>query len=145
METAKILIVEDHQYWRDMLTEILEHEGYTVESAANYEEASHALKTLGLQLVLMDLQLVEWDESNLSGLGLLAHIGMFNPCARAIVLTAHPKHEREAYQKYSGVFDYINKQKFDQADFMRVVRDAIHEASECEKGRKERPAYPDFV
>lgn len=153
MKTAKILVVEDDEGWRNTLKDLLESEGYIVQSVANSQEASNALKLPGIQLVIMDLRLDDVDESNIEmdkskpeGLELLAYIGMYNPCARAIVVTALSAHkyEREAYQKL-GVFDYFYKTKFEPNQFIQSSRDAIDAAFECEVGRKERPIYPDLI
>ncbi len=145
MKTARILVIEDDAGWRELLKDTLEHEGYKVDTAGNADEGMKALATSGLQLVLMDLNLEDKDEVNREGLKLLSLIGLFNPCARAIVFTAHPRHLREAFRASYGVFDYLLKQEFQRATFLGVVRDAIQEAFGSERGQKERPAYPDFV
>ena len=144
MEKVKILIIEDDPGWRGILVEALEEE-YNVQTAANAEEGMTALKSSGLQLVLMDLNLVDEEGTNREGLRLLSFIGLTNPCARAIVLTAHSGHQREAFRASYGVFDYLLKQEFDQSTFLRVVRGAIQEALDCEKGKEERPAYPEYL
>ncbi len=143
MQKTKILIVEDNPGWRDILSESLESKEYIVESVASAEEGMEAIKKPNIKLVVMDLNLIDADEMNREGLKLLSFIGMYNPCARAIVLTAYPRHLREAFRASYGVFDYLLKQEFEKETFLRIVNDAIQEASLCESGKRERPAYPD--
>ena len=143
MEKVKILIIEDDPDWRGMLVDALGDE-YKVQTAGSAEEGMIALKSSGLQLVLMDLNLVDEEGTNREGLRLLSFIGLTNPCARAIVLTAHSGHQREVFRASYGVFDYLLKQEFDEATFLQVVRGAIQEALDCEKGKEKRPAYPEY-
>jgi len=144
MEKAKILIIEDDPGWRELIETTLK-EKYEVSTAKNADEGIVALKKTGIKLVIMDLNLVDEDDANREGLRLLSSIGLTNPCARAIVLTAHSGHIRDAFRASYGVYDYLLKQEFDQSSFVRIVREAIHEAIECEKGRKEKPAYPEYL
>jgi DNA-binding response OmpR family regulator len=145
MTTARILIVEDDPEWQRMLKDTLEHEGYEVTVASDPDQGISALRTFGLQLVLMDLNLSDEDEMNREGLKLLSSIGMFNPCARAIVITAFSQHQREAFRASFGVYDYLLKSEFETATFLATVQEAIQEAHGCEQGENERPVYPDYV
>ena len=145
MNKPNILIVEDDPMWRDVVKEMLETEDYEVTEAENYETALTAIKKPDLQLVLMDLRLTEADEKDRKGLTLLSYIGMFNPCARAIVITAYADFQSEAKRASYGVFDYLLKQELEQASFLRIVQDAIQEAFDCQAGVKERPAYPEYL
>lgn len=53
-----ILIIEDDEYIRDSLAELLETEGYTVNVAFNGEEGMNALRTQGKpSLILLDLMM----------------------------------------------------------------------------------------
>ena len=143
MQETKILIIEDNPGWRDILFEALESDQYAVESAASTEAGMEALKKPNIKLVIMDLNLIDAEEMNRDGLKLLSFIGIYNPCARAIVLTAHSRHLREAFRASYGVFDYLLKQEFDRETFLRIVKSAIEEAYLCESGKTERPVYPE--
>jgi DNA-binding NtrC family response regulator len=144
MEKARILIIEDDPDWRGILVDTLEKE-YDVQTATTAKEGMAALKLFGLQLILMDLNLVDEEGANREGLRLLSFIGMTNPCARAIVLTAHSGHQRESFRASYGVFDYLLKQEFEEATFLQAVSAAVQEALECEKGKEKRPAYPEYL
>ena len=56
-ERSTILVVEDEKESRDTLRELLELEGYTVETAVNGREALATLKTAGDKICIMLLDL----------------------------------------------------------------------------------------
>ena len=60
--TAKcILIVEDDKDYRDVLTELLEQEGFKVLNAENGEVGMDLLKNTNVDLVLLDLLMPQMD------------------------------------------------------------------------------------
>jgi DNA-binding response OmpR family regulator len=63
---AKILVVEDDQFLRDLYNELLTEAGYTVETAADGEEGLIKARGGGFDLVLLDIMLPKLD-----GLGVL--------------------------------------------------------------------------
>ena len=58
---AKILLVEDNEMNRDMLSRRLERKGYEVEMAVDGRQGVDKAKTLAYDLVLMDTSLPEID------------------------------------------------------------------------------------
>ena len=58
---AKILLVEDNEMNRDMLSRRLERKGYEVELAVDGRQGVDKAKTLAFDLVLMDMSLPEID------------------------------------------------------------------------------------
>ena len=58
---AKILLVEDNEMNRDMLSRRLERKGYQVEMAVDGRQGVDKAKTLAYDLVLMDMSLPEID------------------------------------------------------------------------------------
>ena len=61
MREAKILVVEDDDDIRDSLKELLEEEGYQVDTAANGEQALNRLRGEAPQLILLDLMMPVMD------------------------------------------------------------------------------------
>jgi two-component system cell cycle response regulator DivK len=57
----KLLLVEDNEMNRDMLSRRLQRKGYEVVIAVNGIEALEAVKTENPELILMDLSLPEMD------------------------------------------------------------------------------------
>ena len=61
MNPAKILVVEDDQFLRELYTDILTAEGYTVESAVDGEDGFQKIKLGGYDLVLLDIIMPKLD------------------------------------------------------------------------------------
>src|SRR5213594_2617141 len=76
-----VLVVDDEKAQRDILTVILEGEGYTVETASNVSQALTAYRNHRADVVLTDLSMPERD-----GLALLEELIKLDPGAR------HPGH-----------------------------------------------------
>lgn len=68
-ETDTILVVDDEEYIREILTESLEAKGYSVETAANGQEGLECIKAKRYRLLLLDLRMPSRD-----GLSLLTQI-----------------------------------------------------------------------
>ncbi|HQP54803.1 MAG TPA: response regulator, partial [Syntrophorhabdus sp.] len=61
MERATILIVEDEETQRSLLSGLLQKEGYTVEEAGNGANAIDLFRTKTIDLVLLDFKLPDMD------------------------------------------------------------------------------------
>jgi CheY-like chemotaxis protein len=64
--THRILVVEDNQPSRELLSDWLEVEGFGVVAAANLEQAMNAFKDQPLHAVLLDVQLGPEDGLSLA-------------------------------------------------------------------------------
>lgn len=60
-QDKKILIIEDDQFLREFYEELLQSEGYVVDSAADGELAFQKLQNGGYDLVLLDIMLPKKD------------------------------------------------------------------------------------
>lgn len=61
MEAARILVVEDDLFLRELYTDVLSAEGYSVESAADGEDALQKIKVGGYNLILLDIIMPKMD------------------------------------------------------------------------------------
>lgn len=61
MDNQKILIVEDDQFLREFYQELLQAEGYFVDTASDGEVALHKLQNNEYSLVLLDIMLPKKD------------------------------------------------------------------------------------
>ena len=61
MDTSKILVVEDDLFLRELYTDIVSGEGYSVESAIDGEDALGKMKIGGYDLVLLDIIMPKMD------------------------------------------------------------------------------------
>ncbi|HNR14381.1 MAG TPA: response regulator, partial [Thermodesulfobacteriota bacterium] len=61
MDTTRILIVDDEENMRHMLSELLKQDGYGVDTAGNGQEALDKLEVRDFDLILCDLRMPEMD------------------------------------------------------------------------------------
>jgi len=128
---GKVLIVEDYTDWRDLLSGILRREGLDVETAGSLQEARDVLqKSKDLDLAILDIRLVETDETNEDGMRLLSEIRRKQEFTRVIMITGHGTMEmqRKAFREYKA-FDFFRKEQFDSGDFRQGVQEAVQEAA----------------
>ena len=103
---ASILAIEDNPDNRQLVTWILEDEGYRVTCAASAEEGIQRLLETPFDMILMDISLPGMDGKQATGR--IREMGRFRHLP-IIALTAHAiKGEHEAIMA-SGVTDLITK------------------------------------
>lgn len=128
---GKILIVEDYADWRELLKGLLRREGYQVEAAGTFEEAQTYIDgSKDLDLAVLDIRLVETDETNADGMRLLAYICKRQPFTRVIMITGHGTMEmqRRAFREYKA-FDFFRKEQFETEEFRQGCREAVEQAA----------------
>ena len=84
-ETARILIVDDDENIRKVLTAILEDEGYTVESVDIAKKAIERTRRKFYNLALIDIRLQDME-----GIELLTKMRDTKPKMRKIIITGYP-------------------------------------------------------
>src|SRR6266571_3361999 len=105
MTTAgHVLVVDDEKAQRDILTVILEGEGYTVETASNVSQALSAYRNHRADVVLTDLSMPERD-----GLALLEELIKLDSEALVILVTAYGTIGSAVQAMKKGAFDYLAK------------------------------------
>ena len=104
MTAGHILVVDDEKSQRDILTVILEGEGYEVTTAASVHQAIGLFKSQPVDLVLTDLSMPEGD-----GLVLLAELMRLNREVLVIVITAFGTVGSAVEAMKKGAFDYLTK------------------------------------
>jgi DNA-binding NtrC family response regulator len=139
---GKILIVEDFADWRELLKGLLQREGHHVEAVATLQEARDYLdETKSLDLAIVDIRLVETDETNQDGLKLLAEIrdAKRQAWTRVIMITGHGTMEtqRRAFREFHA-FDFFRKEQFDSEEFRQSVHDAVEQATHERKASKDK-------
>lgn len=137
---GKVLIVEDYADWRDLLSGMLQREGLDVETAGSLDEAQDALqKSRDLDLAILDIRLVETDETNEDGMRLLSDIRKKQAFTRVIMITGHGTMEmqRKAFREYKA-FDFFRKEQFDSDDFRKGVQEAVEEAARDRQRSKDK-------
>lgn len=114
-----VLLVEDEQGIRDVLAELFEVSGTTVEAAATLAEAKSALTRREYDLIVTDLRLGGRRDG---GLQVTAACGMLSPDATVIVLTAYPDEDNRCACARLGATHFLEK----PVDLAVIARLAAH-------------------
>ena len=101
---ARVLVVDDEERVRKLLTRLLQEEGHRVRAASSGREALEALEGEAYDLVLTDLTM-----PGMSGMDLLSEIREKWPEMSVILITAFGTVESAVEAMHKGAFHYITK------------------------------------
>ncbi len=101
---AKILIVDDEEVIRYSMKTFLQHEGYEVSTAFDYNNTLDMLSASGFDLVFTDIRLGEK-----TGIDVLREIKTRFPICPVIMITGDPNVESATDAIRLGAYDYIIK------------------------------------
>jgi len=132
-EAYGILVVDDDDVAREMLTEALKREGYRVQSAQSGEEALEILEDEPLELVITDVRM-----GGMSGIELLKSIKKQRPETMVIVVTAFGNSTVTIDAISAGAFDFISK-PFKIEKIRRVVDNALEKRTLIQESIKIEP------
>jgi len=117
MSKHKILIVDDQNGIRVLLTEVFGSEGYQTFQAANGKLALEIVRKESPDLVLLDMKIPGMD-----GLEILKHIKKIDPSVKVIMMTAYGELDMIKEAMDSGALMHFTK-PFD-IDELRSAVDA---------------------
>lgn len=115
----KILIIDDDEQLTDILSVLLESEGYATQVCATGIAASRAFAEETLSLALLDIRLGEED-----GLALLPRLREIDPNVPILMITAHGDVESAVESFKSGASGYIRK-PFEEGHLKAQISQAI--------------------
>lgn len=124
-----VLIVDDEQDIRDLVSGVLEDEGYSARSAADSDAALDAIRDRRPSLVLLDVWL---QGSKLDGLELLDEIKRRDPSLPVLVISGHGNLDTAVAAVRKGAADFIEK-PFEAERLLLLVS----RATETERLRRE--------
>jgi len=104
MREASVLLVEDEEYIRENLSEILEMNGYRVTTAPNGEAGLDAMKASPADIVLTDLKL-----PGISGIDVVSSVKGISPNTPCIIITGYASVETAVEAMRVGAFTYLKK------------------------------------
>jgi two-component system NtrC family response regulator len=133
-EKARILIVDDDENIRKVLTTILEDEGYIVEAVENGKRAIEKTKRNFYNLVLIDIRLPDME-----GIELLTKMKDTVPKTRKIIITGYPTLQNAIEAVNKGADAYILK-PFDMESVLQTIRDQRKKQEEERKYSEEKVA-----
>jgi signal transduction histidine kinase/DNA-binding NarL/FixJ family response regulator len=99
-----ILIIDDEESMRNMLTQALTDQGYAVATAADGHAAVRKVQAARFDIALCDLKMPGID-----GIETLKQIKSINPDLEIIIITAHGTMESAIESLRHGAFDFLQK------------------------------------
>lgn len=145
MSTPSILIIDDEQVMRDVLTTLLTEEGYKVFSVNSGEEGVEQIKQEMVDLVVLDLML-----PGQGGLATLEEMLSIDPDIVVIMISAYASIENAVRATKSGAFDFVTK-PFNNEELLIIVSNGLKKRSlEIENRQlrqtiQEQPVFENIV
>jgi len=136
---SDILIVDDEADIRELVSGILEDEGYQTRLAKDSDEALSAIELRRPTLVILDIWL---QGSKLDGLEVLARVKRQHPDLPVVIISGHGNIETAVAAIKRGAYDYIEKPF--KADRLVLISARALETSKLKRENrelKERSAY----
>lgn len=115
MAMVKILLIDDHAVFRDLLEIVLQQKGYTVLAAGNGEDGLNLFQSEQPDLVLLDRNL-----PGITGSDVLLGIRKLSRMAKVIILTSHDGKLSDRYAEL-GVSAFLSKKDTPLADLLVIV------------------------
>jgi DNA-binding NtrC family response regulator len=119
MKNIRILIVDDEEKIRKVLTRLLEDEDYRVKSVENGQKAIAILPSYRPDIILMDQNM-----PGLNGIDALVTIKEKNSSSIVIIITAHGEVSLAVDAIKKGAYDYLEK-PFDNDKLLLLIKRAI--------------------
>ncbi|MGA2625035.1 MAG: response regulator [Bacteroidota bacterium] len=116
-----ILVVDDEEALRTVLSSELASEGYQVESASDGDEAISIVQNKKFDLVLLDIKMPKVD-----GFEVLKFIKKNYPQLKVIMLTAFADLKNAIESKKLGAEDFISK-PYDLVDLLTTIERVLTE------------------
>ncbi len=130
MARRRVLVVDDEENIRNLLSQILRQEGFEVEIAADGATALRRASSGEFDLVLLDVRIPEKD-----GMAVLREIRREDPGAVVMIVTGYATLEMAVEAMREGAFDYISK-PFKKDELLLKVRRALEHEQLREENRK---------
>src|SRR5215218_6211204 len=125
----EVLVVDDEADIRELVSGVLEDEGYTVRTAADSTSALEAIEDRRPSLLLLDVWL---QGSRLDGLQLLEQVKSRDPTLPVIMISGHGNLDTAVAAIREGAVDFIEK-PFEAGKLLHLVA----RATETDRLRRE--------
>ncbi len=120
-EKNRILVVDDEDALRTVLSSELEGEGYEVDQAADGDEAMAVVQKKPFHLVLLDIKMPKVD-----GFEVLKFIKEKYPHVKVIMLTGFADLKNAIESKKLGAEDFVSK-PYDLVDLLTTIERVLSE------------------
>lgn len=118
-QTNKILIVDDEQHVRQLLSKVLRKEGYEIYTAADGREGLQIFQDNNIDVIISDIKMPVMD-----GIEFLHEVKAQQPDVGFILITAFATTETAIDAIKSGAQDYVTK-PFDINEIINAVRKIV--------------------
>lgn len=129
---SDILIVDDERDIRELISDILEDEGFTTRLAGNSDDCMSALKDGLPALMILDIWL---KDSQMDGIDILSKVKRDTPEVPVVIISGHGNIEIAVAAIKQGAYDFIEK-PFNIDQLLVVIRRAM-EASRLRRENSE--------
>jgi len=133
-EVNRILVIDDDESIRDVLTTVLEREGYLVDQAENGNEAIRKSKIRFYNLAFIDIRLPDME-----GTKLLTDLKETIPRMVKIILTGYPSVQNAVEAVNKGADGYLVK-PINIEDLLKTVKRLLEKQQAEKKYSEERIA-----
>jgi DNA-binding NtrC family response regulator len=116
-----ILVAEDEDLMRAIISRLLEEAGYRVAAVAGAEEALEVFAAEDVSVTLTDIRMAGMD-----GLELLDRVKDIDPEALVVVMTAYSSVDSAVAALRKGAYDYVTK-PFVNEDLLQSVKNALRQ------------------
>ncbi len=118
---SDILVVDDERDIRELISDILQDEGFSTRMAGNSDEAMAELNKSAPGLMILDIWL---KDSNMDGIDILGHVKRDNPDVPVVIISGHGNVEIAVAAIKQGAYDFIEK-PFNIDQLMVVIKRAM--------------------
>lgn len=118
---SSILVVDDEDALRSVLTNELTSEGYEVRNAGDGDEAITELQKVGYDLVLLDIKM-----PRVNGFEVLKFIKDQQPKTKVVMLTGFADLKNAIESKKLGADDFVSK-PYDLVDLLTTIERVLTE------------------
>ncbi|MGC1494624.1 MAG: sigma-54 dependent transcriptional regulator [Sulfitobacter sp.] len=118
---SDILIVDDERDIRELISDILEDEGFATRLAGNSDDAMAAVNTEPPALMILDIWL---KDSRMDGIDILKAVKRDNPDVPVVIISGHGNIEIAVAAIKQGAYDFIEK-PFNIDQLLVVIRRAM--------------------
>ncbi|KIN65142.1 Nitrogen assimilation regulatory protein [Sulfitobacter noctilucicola] len=118
---SDILIVDDERDIRELISDILEDEGFATRLAGNSDDAMAAINAEPPALMILDIWL---KDSDMDGIDILKTVKRDNPDVPVVIISGHGNIEIAVAAIKQGAYDFIEK-PFNIDQLLVVIRRAM--------------------
>ena len=126
---SEVLVVDDDEVTRRLLSEILQKEGYSVQTAESGESALGLLRQRCFPVIISDIRMAE-----VGGMAVLRESRRLCPHTAVILMTGFGSMEGAIQAIQEGAFDYVSK-PFGMNDLKAVLARAFKHWDSLQKSR----------